>query len=159
MKYFFSFIILATLTMPAVLSAQEVTTTTTVTTTEPATTGFMVHVERAKNWSERELAKLEKYRLEQATYFAQQRAAARKALGISDKARDGTPILPDENVPVSGTIEREGGDPWEHSQPMSYVIMIYATALASLFGTKPLFYIVLVAVTLFILRQLFRWIF
>lgn len=150
MKYFLSIALGLALIIPATTLAQEGEVEPVVSVTR---------FDRAKVWVDTKLAELEEYRIEQAAYFKDLRIRSRFALGISSVARDGTPILPGENEELTGTIEREGGDPWEKSKPMAYATMIYSTGLASLFGTKPLFYVVLIALVLVVLRQLFRWLF
>jgi hypothetical protein len=105
---------------------------------------------------------LEKFRLKQASYFANLRDKTKSKLGMQikeDVINKITPIFkaPVVTVPGSETPQKLGDlDNTKIDNPKEYGILIFATSMASLFASSIMFYSVLVFMVLYILRTFFK---
>lgn len=97
---------------------------------------------------------METFRKKQAVYFTTLRDTTKEKIGIKDTSSlsDAPP------APLPFTDSETMGDLPQYKQdsPWDYVILIFATAMATVFSEILLFYISLVILTFFIIRFFFR---
>lgn len=94
------------------------------------------------NWVKPWLTKVEAFRLEQATGYTTLRDKTRLALGITPG---------ETKAPVTDAIP-----PLKVDNPLQYLTLIYATAMAAFFSSAALFYTGTVLIVLLLLRFIFN---
>lgn len=120
---------------------------------------FTAAEKKATNWFLSTKASLEEFRLKQATHFGDLRDSTKLKLGISvesDVWQNLGPLLnpPPAPDPMQDP-QAQGVESKKMDNPMDYGMLIFATALASLFASVLMFY----GILLFLLIAGFRFIF
>ncbi|HTH92870.1 MAG TPA: hypothetical protein VL576_00075 [Candidatus Paceibacterota bacterium] len=92
------------------------------------------------------LSKIETFRLNQAVAYAALRDQTKLALGITPS-----------KTPAQNT--GDGLPPVKFDNPLNYIVLIYATAAASFFGSAIIFYIGIILVLLLLIRFIVNLIF
>lgn len=166
-KIFFLLVIVSNLGFRGVWAAETSPElkTTTETTTEVATPSSSLDKAETKL---REIlspiyVSLEVFRKKEAEHFAIVRDKAKAKLGINlaeDAIERIKPFLAPPAAPsaIPGTNTGEELEIKKIDNPKDYVILIFSTALASLFASAWMFYTAIVLIFFFLIRLIFRMI-
>jgi hypothetical protein len=151
-----STVVTATVTKAVTKQSKDLTAfhgklgTVTVGTTTPLSKITIPGQETVKGWFGSLMLNLEAYRARQEKHFAEARDAAKEKLGLTVK--DAAKELLSPEVPAPLSQGEEVKPVQEKNDPLDYATLIYSTLLSSFFANKPVFYIVLIILVLFVIR-------
>ncbi len=97
------------------------------------------------------LAKAEAFRLKEATYFATLRDSSKIQIGITATPTP-APSQPETPAPANATPAQLGAPQISFGNPSQYITLAYSSALAALFASQTIFYIVFALLILLVLR-------